>query len=129
MSNKQETLDSLPMEDFSIKPESHPELSADVESSLSEGQPITPSMDLLVNVPMRISVELGRARMPMKNILQLSQGSVIELDKASGEPMTIYINGELFAYGEAVLVNQERFGVRLTALVNKEDILRNPREP
>lgn len=122
MPNKQETLDSLPMEDFSKQPDG-------VGSSLSGGEPATPSMDLLVNVPMRISVELGRARMPMKNILQLSQGSVIELDKASGEPMTIYINGELFAYGEAVLVNQERFGVRLTALVNKEDVLRNPREP
>ncbi|MCR2831265.1 flagellar motor switch protein FliN [Acidithiobacillus ferrooxidans] len=122
MPNKQETLGSLPMEDFSKQPD-------EVDSSLPGGEPATPSMDLLVNVPMRISVELGRARMPMKNILQLSQGSVIELDKASGEPMTIYINGELFAYGEAVLVNQERFGVRLTALVNKEDVLRNPREP
>jgi flagellar motor switch protein FliN/FliY len=115
------TLDSLPMEDFSAQP-------ADTES-LARPDSANPSMDLLVNVPMRISVEMGRAKMPMKNILQLSQGSVIELDKAAGEPMTIYINGELFAYGEAVLVNQERFGVRLTALVNKEDVLRNPLEP
>ena len=117
----EQTLGSLPMEDFSV-----PQVDG---GSVAQSDASTPSMDLLINVPMRISVEMGRAKMPMKNILQLSQGSVIELDKASGEPMTIYINGELFAYGEAVLVNQERFGVRLTALVNKEDVLRNPREP
>lgn len=116
----EKTLDHLPMEDFSAPSSDTGAASADAT---------TPSMDLLVNVPMRISVEMGRARMPMKNILQLSQGSVIELDKASGEPMAIYINGELFAYGEAVLVNQERFGVRLTALVNKEDVLRYHLEP
>lgn len=121
MPNDEPSLGDLPMEDFSKQ-------SNEVDSTLRGGG-VAPSMELLINVPMRISVELGRARMPMKNILQLSQGSVIELDKASGEPMTIYINGELFAYGEAVLVNQERFGVRLTALVNKEDILHNPREP
>ena len=115
------TLDSLPMEDFSAP-------SKDSGTAANIGA-TTPSMDLLINVPMRISVEMGRAKMPMKNILQLSQGSVIELDKAAGEPMTIYINGELFAYGEAVLVNQERFGVRLTALVNKEDVQRHPLEP
>ncbi|MBU2791862.1 flagellar motor switch protein FliN [Acidithiobacillus thiooxidans] len=116
------------MEDLSATPE--PSLTPERNNPASStAESSTPAMDLLVNVPMRISVELGRARMPMKNILQLSQGSVIELDKASGEPMTIYINGEMFAYGEAVLVNQERFGVRLTALVNQEDVQRNPREP
>lgn len=110
---------ALPMEDFA----------AGAAEAGPARDPRTPSMDLLINVPMRLSVELGRTRMPMKNILQLAQGSVIELDKAAGEPLSIYINGELFAYGEAVLVNQERFGVRLTALVNKEDLISNPREP
>ncbi|MBU2805481.1 flagellar motor switch protein FliN [Acidithiobacillus ferridurans] len=117
------------MEDFSAPSPDPAQLQESTDLSSSPAESLTPALDLLVNVPMRISVELGRARMPMKNILQLSQGSVIELDKASGEPMTIYINGEMFAYGEAVLVNQERFGVRLTALVNKEDVQRNPREP
>lgn len=110
---------ALHMEDFA----------AEAAGTETARDPRTPSMDLLINVPMRLSVELGRTRMPMKNILQLAQGSVIELDKAAGEPLSIYINGELFAYGEAVLVNQERFGVRLTALVNKEDLISNPREP
>lgn len=128
MSNDSQNLDTFPMEDLSSSPESSKTQERDGPSS-SFAESLTPAMDLLVNVPMRISVELGRARMPMKNILQLSQGSVIELDKASGEPMTIYINGEMFAYGEAVLVNQERFGVRLTALANKEDVQRNPMEP
>ncbi len=122
-------LGALPMEDFSAPSPDPAQLQESTDLSSSPAESLTPALDLLVNVPMRISVELGRARMPMKNILQLSQGSVIELDKASGEPMTIYINGEMFAYGEAVLVNQERFGVRLTALVNKEDVQRNPREP
>lgn len=109
----------LPIEHFDSSDETN-------EKLLTPG---SPSVDLLVNVPMRISVELGRTRMPFKNILQLSHGSVIELNRAVGEPLTIYINGEIFAYGEAVLVNQERFGVRLTALVNKEDLIQNPREP
>lgn len=119
MPSNTDTVSALPMEDFTAA-EKGGEVIRD---------PRTPSMDLLINVPMRLSVELGRTRMPMKNILQLAQGSVIELDKSAGEPLTIYINGELFAFGEAVLVNQERFGVRLTALVNKEDVINNPREP
>ncbi len=98
-----------------------------------EGEQLTdaenrPSLDMLVNVPMRVTVELGRARLPVKEILRLTPGALVDLDRASGEPLTIYINGEPFAYGEAVLVNQERFGVRLTAIINADDKLKSPRE-
>ena len=85
---------------------------------------MVPSMDLLLNVPMRVTVELGRARLPLKNLLQLAQGSVVELDKILGEPLTLYVNGEPIAAGEAVLVNQERFGLRLTSIISPEDRLR-----
>ncbi|OYV72646.1 MAG: flagellar motor switch protein FliN, partial [Acidithiobacillus ferrivorans] len=83
------SVNALPMEDFSATID-------EIENREIPTPPGgKPSLDMLLNVPMRISVEMGRAKMPMKNILQLSQGSVIELDKAAGEPMTIYINGEL----------------------------------
>lgn len=91
-------------------------------------EPEHPSLDLLVNVPLRVTVELGRARLSVKDLLRLSGGSLVELDRGSGEPLTVYINGEPFAYGEAVLVNKERFGVRLTAIINADDKFKSPRE-
>lgn len=117
------SVNALPMEDFSAT------TNGIENGEIADPPGGKPSLDMLLNVPMRISVELGRARIPVKSILQLSQGSVVELDRASGEPLTIYINGELFAYGEAVLVNQERFGVRLTSIVNRSEQIKNPREP
>jgi len=74
-------------------------------------------MDFLLDVPLEIKVELGRTRTFIKDLLQLGQGSVIELDKAAGEPMDILVNGKLVARGEIVVVN-EKFGIRLTDIIS-----------
>ncbi len=69
---------------------------------------------------MQVTVEVGRARMTIQDILQLGQGSVVELEKLAGEPLDIYVNGKHVARGEAVIVN-EKFGVRLTDIISPED--------
>lgn len=75
-------------------------------------------LKMILDVPLKISVELGRTKMLVNDLLQLGQGSVIELDKIAGEPMEIMINDKLVAMGEVVVVN-EKFGVRLTDVVSQ----------
>jgi len=82
------------------------------------------SIDLIKDVQLQISVEVGRARMTIQDILQLGQGSVLELEKLAGEPLDIFVNGKHIAKGEAVIVN-EKFGVRLTDILSPEDRLGN----
>lgn len=78
----------------------------------------TASLDLLLDVPLRITVELGGARLSIRELLQLGHGSVVELDKPGGEPLDVYVNGKPIARGEAVIVN-EKFGIRLTEIVSQ----------
>ena len=75
-------------------------------------------LKMILDVPLRVSVELGRTKMLINDLLQLGQGSVIELDKIAGEPMEILINNKLVAMGEVVVVN-EKFGVRLTDVASQ----------
>lgn len=75
-------------------------------------------LKMILDVPLKVSVELGRTKMMINDLLQLGQGSVIELDKIAGEPMEILINDKLVAMGEVVVVN-EKFGVRLTDVVSQ----------
>jgi flagellar motor switch protein FliN len=74
-------------------------------------------MDFILDIPLEVSVELGRTKMLINELLQLGQGSVIELNKLAGEPLEIFINRKLVARGEAVVVN-EKFGVRLTDIIS-----------
>jgi flagellar motor switch protein FliN/FliY len=74
-------------------------------------------LDFILDIPLEISVELGRTRMIINDLLQLGQGSVIELSKLAGEPLEIFVNGKLVARGEVVVVN-EKFGVRVTDIVS-----------
>ncbi len=74
-------------------------------------------MDFLLDIPLEVTVELGRTRMLIKDLLQLGQGSVVELEKVAGEPMEILVNDKLVARGEVVVVN-EKFGVRLTDIIS-----------
>jgi flagellar motor switch protein FliN/FliY len=74
-------------------------------------------LDFILDIPLEISVELGRARMVINDLLQLGQGSVVELSKLAGEPLEIFVNGKLVARGEVVVVN-EKFGVRVTDIVS-----------
>jgi flagellar motor switch protein FliN/FliY len=77
-------------------------------------------LDLLMDVPLDLSVELGRARMSIQDLLNMSPGSVIELDKVAGEPLDFMVNGRLVARGEAVVVN-DKFGVRITDIVSPSE--------
>lgn len=76
-------------------------------------------LSLLLDVPLQVTVELGRTRMTVESLLRLSQGSVVELNRVAGEPLDIYVNNKLMARGEAVVV-KEKFGVRITDVLNPE---------
>ncbi len=84
-----------------------------------------PSSDInrVLDIPVQLSVELGRTKVPIKHILQLGQGSVVELDALAGEPMDVLVNGYLIAQGEVVVVN-DKFGIRLTDVVTPSERLR-----
>lgn len=75
------------------------------------------NLALILDIPLRVTVELGRTKMPVSELLNLTQGSVIELSKLAGEPMEVLVNDKLIARGEAVVVN-EKFGVRLTDIIS-----------
>ena len=83
-------------------------------------EPESGNLGLILDVPLEVSVELGRVRMPVRQLLALTAGSVIELAKLAGEPLDVLINGRAVARGEAVMVN-EKFGVRLTEIVSQSE--------
>ena len=78
------------------------------------------NLDVILDVNVTLSLEVGRSRIPIRNLLQLNQGSVVELERAAGEPLDVYVNGTLIAQGEVVVVN-DRFGVRLTDVVSPSE--------
>lgn len=78
------------------------------------------NLNLILDIPLRVTVELGRTKMPVSELLNLTQGSVIELAKLAGEPMEVLVNDKLIARGEAVVVN-EKFGVRLTDIISPSE--------
>ena len=88
------------------------------EEPAGEGQ--TPDLESVMNIPVTISMEIGRARITIRNLLQLNQGSVVELDRLAGEPLDVMVNGTLIAHGEVVVVN-EKFGIRLTDVVSAQE--------
>lgn len=94
-------------------------------SSMSGGGGDAPIHDInmVLDIPVQLSVELGRTKVPIKHILQLGQGSVVELDALAGEPMDVLVNGYLIAQGEVVVVN-DKFGIRLTDVVTPSERLR-----
>lgn len=75
------------------------------------------NLDMILDIPVTIAMEIGRTRISIRNLLQLNQGSVVELDRLAGEPMDVLVNGTLVAHGEVVVVN-EKFGIRLTDVVS-----------
>src|SRR5690606_12498246 len=78
------------------------------------------NLDVILDVPVSLSLEVGRTRMPIRQLLQLNRGSVIELERGAGEPLDVYVNGTLIAHGEVVVIN-DRFGVRLTDVVSPSE--------
>ncbi len=102
---KDDDVQAAPMEEF------------DHVSQSSQGTGPAPDMDVILDIPVTISMEVGNTQIPIRNLLQLNQGSVIELDRLAGEPLDVLVNGTLIAHGEVVMVN-EKFGIRLTDVIS-----------
>ncbi len=81
------------------------------------------NLDVILDVPVTLSLEVGRSRLPIRSLLQLNQGSVVELERAAGDPLDVFVNGTLVAHGEVVVVN-EKFGIRLTDVVSPAERIR-----
>jgi flagellar motor switch protein FliN/FliY len=81
------------------------------------------NLDVVLDIPVTLSMEVGRSRVSIRNLLQLNQGSVVELDRATGEPLDVYVNGTLIAHGEVVVVN-DKFGIRLTDVISPAERIR-----
>jgi flagellar motor switch protein FliN/FliY len=86
----------------------------------------TPDMDVILDIPVRISMEVGNTEITIRNLLQLNQGSVIELDRLAGEPLDVLVNGTLIAHGEVVVVN-EKFGIRMTDVISPSERIKKLR--
>jgi flagellar motor switch protein FliN/FliY len=87
------------------------------EAKVPHGESDRRDLDFILDIPLDVSAELGRTRLLINELLQLGQGSVVELNKLAGEPLEVYVNGKLVARGEAVVIN-EKFGVRLTDIIS-----------
>ena len=95
------------------------ELGTGSESSLN----VPSNLDMILDIPVQLTVELGRTKIAIRNLLQLAQGSVVELDGLAGEPMDVLVNGCLIAQGEVVVVN-DKFGIRLTDIITPAERIR-----
>jgi len=93
-------------------------LTGDAPSTIAPGR-----LDMILDIPVQMTVELGRSKIPIRNLLQLAQGSVVELDRLAGEPLDVLVNGCLIAQGEVVVVN-DKFGIRLTDVISPDERLR-----
>ncbi|KLJ14494.1 flagellar motor switch protein [Pseudomonas sp. TJI-51] len=105
----------LPMEEFASSPKPNENVSL-------EG----PNLDVILDIPVNISMEVGSTEINIRNLLQLNQGSVIELDRLAGEPLDVLVNGTLIAHGEVVVVN-EKFGIRLTDVISPSERIKKLR--
>ncbi len=85
-----------------------------------------PNLDVILDIPVSISMEVGNTEISIRNLLQLNQGSVIELDRLAGEPLDVLVNGTLIAHGEVVVVN-EKFGIRLTEVISPSERIKKLR--
>ncbi len=105
-------IDPQPAELGNLKPDS-PDAGANRELNL----------DVVLDIPVTLSMEVGRSRISIRNLLQLNQGSVVELERATGEPLDVFVNGTLIAHGEVVVVN-DKFGIRLTDVISPAERIR-----
>jgi flagellar motor switch protein FliN/FliY len=84
------------------------------------GAAANPDLDMILDIPVRLSMEVGNTQISIRNLLQLGQGSVIELDRLAGEPLDVLVNGTLIAHGEVVVVN-DKFGIRVTDVISPSE--------
>jgi flagellar motor switch protein FliN/FliY len=97
---------------------------ASLASSIGLGSEV--NLDVILDVPVTMAMEVGRTKISIRNLLQLNQGSVVELDRAAGEPLDVFVNGTLVAHGEVVVIN-EKFGIRLTDVISPAERVRKLR--
>ena len=111
-------------EDPEPEPEPDPVKQVELDELQDEGRPggngDNPELEVILDIPVRISMEVGATKIPIRNLLQLNQGSVVELDRLAGEPLDVLVNGTLIAHGEVVMVN-DKFGIRLTDVVSQSE--------
>ena len=96
------------------------------DPNANNGPKVDLNLDVILDVPVTLSLVVGHARIPIRNLLQLNQGSVVELERAAGDPLDVYVNDTLIAQGEVVVVN-DRFGVRLTDVVSPSERIKRLR--
>jgi flagellar motor switch protein FliN/FliY len=93
----------------------------ELDELTDEGVPVSdPKLDVILDIPVTLSMEVGETDIAIRNLLQLNQGSVIELDRVAGEPLDVKVNGTLIAHGEVVVVN-DRYGIRLTDVISPQE--------
>ena len=100
----------------------HAEVFRELKSEAGGAAP-TGGLDMIMDIPVHVTVELGRTKIPIRSLLQLAQGSVVELDRLAGEPLDVLVNGCLIAQGEVVVVN-DKFGIRLTDVMGPDERMR-----
>jgi flagellar motor switch protein FliN/FliY len=93
---------------------------ADLNSSDGATKNISPDLDVILDIPVQLAMEVGSTSISIRNLLQLNQGSVIELDRLAGEPLDVLVNGTLIAHGEVVVVN-EKYGIRMTDVISPSE--------
>ena len=96
------------------------------QSSADTGSDASPELDVILDIPVRISMEVGSTSITIRNLLQLNQGSVIELDRLAGEALDVLVNGTLIAHGEVVVVN-DKFGIRMTDVISPSERIKKLR--
>ena len=125
----QADIDALLAADAASKPSSNRLPMEEFGSVPRNNQPVTldgPNLDVILDIPVSISMEVGSTDINIRNLLQLNQGSVIELDRLAGEPLDVLVNGTLIAHGEVVVVN-EKFGIRLTDVISPSERIKKLR--
>lgn len=90
------------------------------DAVLHQGEDNSPDLDVILDIPVEIAMEVGSTSITIRNLLQLNQGSVIELDRLAGEPLDVLVNGTLIAHGEVVVVN-DKFGIRMTDVISPSE--------
>jgi flagellar motor switch protein FliN len=98
----------------------------ELKNEVSKQPQGSPDLDVILDIPVSISMEVGRTSITIRNLLQLNQGSVIELDRLAGEPLDVLVNGTLIAHGEVVVVN-EKFGIRMTDVISPAERIKKLR--
>ncbi len=92
----------------------------DSDQIASKKNTVSPDLDVILDIPVQLAMEVGSTSISIRNLLQLNQGSVIELDRLAGEPLDVLVNGTLIAHGEVVVVN-EKFGIRMTDIISPSE--------